>query len=783
MAALAEADIPLLPRLMPPASSTLHGRVNTHDILGPALVGFSHTLDDTTYQSAMLLGVHEFLSAPFPTAEVQHRLTRVHEHAQYRQQRDQQIRSMEQLLAKRSRELKRNTELDPATELPNRRGLLTQLRRQVLAGHGAGVVFVALEGLEDIICLHGYRITKRLLRHLTQRLKRLLTSTQMLGLWGGNELVIVTHHGTTTELIGFAQQLLGCFEQEQQLEGMALTVKARLGLSLSRGYFEPERLVQQATQALPPPGAAPRWQLYSDIQEEDRRQQASLLKALRTAITRQGFTLAYQPKVVLATGHVEGAEVLLRWNDPVHGVVPPSEFIPLSERSGDILAIGHWVFEAAITQLADWESMAWLSKDFHLAVNVAALQLVQPDFASRVLSMLQSAGVATKRLTVEVTESGLMADLDQACQQLRLLQRAGVRVAIDDFGMGYSSLSYLKNLPVDTLKIDRSFVKDVINSSPDQRLARMVTALAHGFGCNVVAEGIETDAQHEWLHAIGCEQGQGYLFARPLDADAFQHWYRQQMQTRQERPALTGMNAVCKLTPERRQTSDHSVRMLMTLMAGMAHEFNNLLGTISGLSELNQHLLSVDNPIHANSLHMHKASQRLSALLDDMTQCVGRFAINPSIVDPMCLMQSALEHTRIKWPEGLTPQLEASHAPAQAYLDGDFVIRALMQMIYNALDAMANLPDPMLTLSVAEGFNDQGVPCLLLGVQDNGSGIDDEYIPYVFDAFFTTKPPGENRGLGMTTIDVCAFRHDGDVLLSSLPDQGTYIALRLPLQT
>ncbi|WP_075880792.1 sensor histidine kinase [Vreelandella massiliensis] len=221
--------------------------------------------------------------------------------------------------------------------------------------------------------------------------------------------------------------------------------------------------------------------------------------------------------------------------------------------------------------------------------------------------------------------------------------------------------------------------------------------------------------------------------------------------------------------------------MLMTLMAGMAHESNNLLSTIIGLSELNQALLTPPHPVLDNCQQIYQAGTRFANLIDDMTQSVGYFSVTLEPTDPARLAQLVLDMKRPHWPEGIVPKLDIEQAPIKALLDPVFVQRALVHMIDNALYAMANVLQPELIVRVTKGFNKKGLSCVLLSVQDNGSGIDANSLPHVFDAFFTTKPPGSGRGIGMTAIDVCAFQHGGDVLLSSEPGHGTYIALRLPL--
>jgi EAL domain-containing protein (putative c-di-GMP-specific phosphodiesterase class I) len=236
--------------------------------------------------------------------------------------------------------------------------------------------------------------------------------------------------------------------------------------------------------------------------------------------------LVYQPKVDLRSGRVVGAEALLRWVHPELGFVSPAEFIPLAEASGEILRLGDWVLDRTIRQLESWFASDSLPRDFSLAVNVATLQLMQPDFAERLLARLQRSALPPGAVEVEVTESGLMQDVELARRQLQALASEGIRIAIDDFGTGYSSLAYLKTLPVSVLKIDRAFVNDIDNNLQDLRLAETVVQMARNFGFTTVAEGVERAEHTGRLLEIGCQLAQGYWYSPPLRAEALVEFHR-----------------------------------------------------------------------------------------------------------------------------------------------------------------------------------------------------------------------------------------------------------------
>jgi EAL domain-containing protein (putative c-di-GMP-specific phosphodiesterase class I) len=247
---------------------------------------------------------------------------------------------------------------------------------------------------------------------------------------------------------------------------------------------------------------------------------------LRAAVEAQQFLLHYQAQV--AGGQVTGAEVLVRWKHPERGMVSPAEFIPIAEETGLILSLGHWVLETACAQLAGWATQPAMSH-FTLAVNVSARQLSQPDFVDQVLAILKATGANPNRLKLELTESMLAHNVQDIIEKMFSLKAKGVGFSLDDFGTGYSSLSYLKRLPLDQLKIDQSFVRDVMTDANDAAIAKTVVALAKSLGLGVIAEGVETEAQRDFLASSGCHAYQGYLFSKPVPLEAFESYLTQDM--------------------------------------------------------------------------------------------------------------------------------------------------------------------------------------------------------------------------------------------------------------
>jgi EAL domain-containing protein (putative c-di-GMP-specific phosphodiesterase class I) len=252
--------------------------------------------------------------------------------------------------------------------------------------------------------------------------------------------------------------------------------------------------------------------------------QLQLETELRLAVSQGDFLLEYQPQTDV-NGHVTGSEVLLRWQHPQRGMVSPTEFIPVTESSELILPLGAWILETACTQLARWAHLSGFEQ-LTVAVNVSARQFQHPDFVTTVLGVLARTGANPKRLKLELTESMLIDNIDAVISKMTSLQGYGVGFSLDDFGTGYSSLSYLKRLPLDQLKIDQSFVRDVLVDPNDAAIARMVIVLAETLGLEVIAEGVETAEQLQALTAQGCRHFQGFHISRPVPVEAFEAFVR-----------------------------------------------------------------------------------------------------------------------------------------------------------------------------------------------------------------------------------------------------------------
>jgi predicted signal transduction protein with EAL and GGDEF domain len=316
-----------------------------------------------------------------------------------------------------------------------------------------------------------------------------------------------------------AQKIIDRLAASVAIHGQEVFVTGSIGIALFPGDgADAETLIGAADAAMYRAKQSGRnaYQFFTAEINQRSRARAQLGSELRRAVEHEEFFVVYQPKVSLADRRPSGAEALLRWKHPERGTVSPVEFIPVLEETGLIVPVGEWVLRRACEDLKAWQA-AGLDPG-PVSVNLSARQFRLPDLDARLKAIVAAAGVAPSLVELEITESQLVQDPDHAIRMMRSLCDAGMRIAIDDFGTGYSSLSYLTRFPVGSLKIDRSFVRDVIDDATDATIVRTIIEMAHTLGFTVVAEGIETEAQAQYLREHRCEEGQGYLFARPMPA-------------------------------------------------------------------------------------------------------------------------------------------------------------------------------------------------------------------------------------------------------------------------
>jgi len=424
---------------------------------------------------------------------------------------------------------------DQLTGLPNRTLLMDRVKQAFVANSRSGsygaLLFIDLDNFKTINDTLGHDVGDTLLRLAAQRLKLCVREGDTVARLGGDEFIVVVEDLSQNENEAAAQvktvgeKIIAALGQIYSLADHDCHSTPSIGVALiGNQQSSVDELLKQADLALYQAKAAGR----NTVRFFDPHMQAAvsarvaLETDLRDALLRREFILYYQAQVE-AGGRCTGAEVLVRWQHPQHGVVFPDKFIPLSEETGLILPLGHWVLETACTQLASWASQPDTAH-LTLAVNVSGKQLHQRDFVEQVLSVLEKTGADPSKLKLELTESHLLTEVENAINKMGALRERGINFALDDFGTGYSSLSYLKRLPLEKLKIDRSFIMDVLTNPNDAAIAKTIVALAQSLGLHVIAEGVETVEQQQFLALHGCHWYQGYLYSRPVPLAEFEHF-------------------------------------------------------------------------------------------------------------------------------------------------------------------------------------------------------------------------------------------------------------------
>lgn len=423
--------------------------------------------------------------------------------------------------------LERLAHYDPLTDLPNRLLIQSRLEQALKEARRdnerVGVLFLDIDRFKDVNDSLGHRVGDALLQMMTQRLAARLRDEDSFGRLGGDEFLIIIGHGRESDVAAkVARELIGLLDAPFELpDGEDIYAGASIGISVfPEDGDDAATLIQHADAAMYQAKEEGRntFRFYTPALTEAANRRISTEARMRRAIANGEFVIHYQPQVSIADRQIVGCEALLRWEDPQKGLVPPAEFIPLAEETGLIAPLGDWVLDRVAAQLRHWIDRGY--GELCMAVNLSVRQLQnQADFVQQLVAAIDHYRLPVGRLKLEITESVIMAKGDEAEKLLRAIRDTGVRLSIDDFGTGYSSLAYLKRFPIDELKIDRSFVRDIPVDTDDAEIAATIIAMAHNLRLKVVAEGVETAEQAAFLVEHGCAFCQGYWYSRPVTAD------------------------------------------------------------------------------------------------------------------------------------------------------------------------------------------------------------------------------------------------------------------------
>ncbi|THB68980.1 MAG: EAL domain-containing protein [Gammaproteobacteria bacterium] len=431
------------------------------------------------------------------------------------------------LRKKAEEQLVKMAKFDQLTELANRNlfrdFLVKAMARAVRQKESVGVLFIDLDFFKEVNDKFGHNCGDLLLVSVASRLRSCVRVNDLVARLGGDEFaVILDMISSSNDAAMVAEKIIGSLSQVHEIDGRDIFVSPSIGIAIYPGESDtPEEVIKCADSAMYRAKESGRnnYQFYDRKMYELAREKAHLENELRAAAHRKDFLIYYQPQIDVKNGKVIGLEALLRWPHSDFGMVSPQLFIPAAENIGLITDIGSWVLKEVFSQGKQWFKGGFASIDLTVALNVSAKQLQDGSFDKMVMQVLDEVKVDPSKIEIELTESTLMDDPQMAIDVLKRVHDLGIRIAVDDFGTGFSALSYLNQLPIDTVKIDRQFVKDIGADEKDEAIVRAIIGLAHTLGMKVIAEGVETKEQVEFLQNNGCDVFQGYYFSRPVSVD------------------------------------------------------------------------------------------------------------------------------------------------------------------------------------------------------------------------------------------------------------------------
>ncbi|QXM07152.1 EAL domain-containing protein [Crassaminicella indica] len=432
------------------------------------------------------------------------------------------IRCREEELLKRREQIHYLAYYDSLTGLPNRvlfeEKLSIALEDAKLTQGKLALLYMDLDNFKKVNDTIGHTFGDLLLKNVGRLLKKYLGEKSTVTRLGGDEFVAVLPRvDDLQELVAIIENIIKSFQNPWILDDREFYITVSIGITLyPRDGKTPHILLKNADTAMysAKNNGKNSYRFYTSDLNEKMLEKLEMENNLRHAVERNEFMVYYQPKVHMHTGRITGVEALIRWKHPTKGMIPPSRFIPIAEETKMIIPIGEWVLRNACRQIKSWEELGYPAMT--VSVNLSVIQIQQPDFLEKIKSILKETGIKPSCLELEITENTIMKDFEFTNNILNALKKLGIRISLDDFGKGYSSLNYLKQLEIDVLKIDKAFVDDITENDHQQAIVKAVIDMAHSMNITVVAEGVETWEQFKFLKSLNCDKVQGYLFSKPL---------------------------------------------------------------------------------------------------------------------------------------------------------------------------------------------------------------------------------------------------------------------------
>jgi len=476
---------------------------------------------------AMRVGAFDYIRKPFDLSHVEACVRRSSEHHDLLVSKRRHEEHLEDLVKARTAEVLHLSYHDALTDLPNRALFEDRLAQALAAARYAderfAVIFFTLDRFKKINRTFGHAFGDKILIEVSERLSAAVPDGATMARFDGGEFALILRQGEDPAfVIDVIDELREALRDPFNIDGHEtfITMSFGVGVCPDDGITVPEILknVGSALSRAKEEGGDA-YQFYNEEINAQALHRHTLESALRRAVENEDFELYYQPQIETTTGKIVGMEALVRWRHARYGLIPTSDFIPIAEETGLIVPLGEWILRRACSQAREWQDLGFAG--LRIAVNLSTRQFNQHDLTDTVTRILNDTGLDPNDLELELTETSIMHDIDAAVKTLGELKAMGVTISIDDFGTGFSSLGYLKSLPLDALKIDRTFVRDVATDPDDAALIVAIITLAHNLRLHVVAEGVETNEQLKFLKLLQCDEWQGYLYSKPVQADVF----------------------------------------------------------------------------------------------------------------------------------------------------------------------------------------------------------------------------------------------------------------------
>lgn len=474
---------------------------------------------------ALRLGAFDYIKKPFDLEHVGFAVSRALEHQSLITLKRRYEEHLEKLVERRTEQVNYLSYHDPVTDLPNRILFENRLSQTLTVGmqnKKMGVLFISFDRLKEICGMVGYLAEISILKEIAGRLKNCVPESATIARYDSYEFALLVTETSMKKVINITKEIFEALKPPVVINDHEIFVTTSIGISVApEDGLESHTLLKNAGAALlraKEKNAVSSLEFYAPDMNVKAMKRLALENSLRRALERDELQVFYQPKIDLNTSRIIGMEALVRWQHPELGFIPPDDFIPIAEETGLIAHLGEWILRTACTQTKAWQEEGF---NLEIAVNFSACQFEQPDLIETVKRIITETGINPESLNLELTESSIMRNAESAIKILGELKKDGIKVSIDDFGTGYSSLGQLKRLPIDVLKIDKSFITHVTTNPEDAALVVAIISLAHNLRLKTVAEGIETYEQLTFLHLLRCDEGQGYFFSKAICARDF----------------------------------------------------------------------------------------------------------------------------------------------------------------------------------------------------------------------------------------------------------------------